>query len=126
MPDLQDLCKAAVAEANDSEQVEAYAEESRHTEVRARKGEVTTPVRGANLIGQAIPVMSAVDAVADDFDTWEGTCGKDGQMVPVGAGRKRNDRRASQPRRSYSGWVFGARPSCPPCSGSCSPGRPGR
>ncbi|HEY7401354.1 MAG TPA: TldD/PmbA family protein [Actinomycetota bacterium] len=50
------------------------------------KGEVTTPVRGANLIGQAIPVMSAVDAVADDFDTWEGTCGKDGQMVPVGSG----------------------------------------
>jgi len=49
-------------------------------------GEVTTPVRGANLIGQAIPVMSAVDAVADDFDTWEGTCGKDGQMVPVGSG----------------------------------------
>jgi TldD protein len=50
------------------------------------KGKVTTPVRGANLIGQAIPVMSAVDAVADDFDTWEGTCGKDGQMVPVGSG----------------------------------------
>jgi len=50
------------------------------------KGEVATPVRGANLIGQAIPIMNAVDAVADDFDTWEGTCGKDGQMVPVGSG----------------------------------------
>ncbi|MBI3649267.1 MAG: TldD/PmbA family protein [Actinobacteria bacterium] len=49
-------------------------------------GRVTTPVRGANLIGQAIPVMSAVDAVADDFDTWEGVCGKDGQSVPVGSG----------------------------------------
>jgi TldD protein len=31
-------------------------------------------------------VMSAVDAVADDFDTWEGMCGKDGQGVPVGSG----------------------------------------
>jgi len=50
------------------------------------RGEITTPVRGANLIGQAIPVMSAVDAVADDFDTWEGVCGKDGQGVPVGSG----------------------------------------
>jgi PmbA protein len=40
VPDLQDLCRAAVAVANASEQVEAYAEESRHTEVRARKGEV--------------------------------------------------------------------------------------
>ncbi|MGH2596605.1 MAG: TldD/PmbA family protein [Actinomycetota bacterium] len=50
------------------------------------KGRVTTPVRGANLIGHAIEVMSAVDAVADDFDTWEGVCGKDGQSAPVGSG----------------------------------------
>jgi TldD protein len=49
-------------------------------------GEVTTPVRGANLIGRAIEVMSAIDAIADDFDTWEGVCGKDGQGVPVGSG----------------------------------------
>jgi TldD protein len=50
------------------------------------RGEVTTPVRGANLIGRAIEVMSAIDGVADDFQTWEGTCGKDGQSVPVGSG----------------------------------------
>lgn len=49
-------------------------------------GRVTTPVRGANLIGRAIEIMSAIDAVADDFDTWEGVCGKDGQGVPVGSG----------------------------------------
>lgn len=49
-------------------------------------GEVTTPVRGANLIGRATDVMSAVDAIADDFDTWEGVCGKDGQGAPVGSG----------------------------------------
>ena len=49
-------------------------------------GRVTAPVRGANLIGRAIEVMSAIDAVADDFDTWEGVCGKDGQSVPVGSG----------------------------------------
>ncbi len=49
-------------------------------------GRVTTPVRGANLIGRAIEVMSAIDGVADDFDTWEGVCGKDGQSVPVGSG----------------------------------------
>ena len=49
-------------------------------------GRVTTPVRGANLIGRAIEVMSAIDAVADDFDTWPGHCGKDGQSVPVGSG----------------------------------------
>ncbi len=49
-------------------------------------GRVTTPVRGVNLIGRAIEVMSAIDAVCDDFDTWEGVCGKDGQSVPVGSG----------------------------------------
>ena len=49
-------------------------------------GQVTTPVRGANLIGRAIEVMSAVDAIAGDFDTWEGVCGKDGQSAPVGSG----------------------------------------
>ena len=50
------------------------------------RGEVTTPVRGANLIGRAIEVMSNVDAIAADFDIWPGMCGKDGQGVPVGSG----------------------------------------
>ena len=50
------------------------------------RGEMRTPVRGANLIGRAIPVMSSVDALADDFDIWPGVCGKDGQGVPVGSG----------------------------------------
>jgi TldD protein len=49
-------------------------------------GEISTPVRGANLIGRAIDVMSAVDAVGADFETWEGVCGKDGQGAPVGSG----------------------------------------
>jgi TldD protein len=49
-------------------------------------GTVTTPVRGANLIGRAIDVMRAVDAVGSDFETWEGVCGKDGQGAPVGSG----------------------------------------
>ncbi|HZD16842.1 MAG TPA: TldD/PmbA family protein, partial [Actinomycetota bacterium] len=49
-------------------------------------GELTTPVRGANLIGRAIEVMSNVDAIADDFDIWPGVCGKGGQGVPVGSG----------------------------------------
>jgi TldD protein len=50
------------------------------------KGQISTPVRGANLIGRAIDVMSAVDVVGSDFETWEGVCGKDGQGAPVGSG----------------------------------------
>jgi PmbA protein len=38
--DLLDLCRAALSRAEDGEQAEAYAGESRHTEVKARKGEV--------------------------------------------------------------------------------------
>jgi TldD protein len=49
-------------------------------------GRVGPPVRGANLIGRAIEVMSRIDAVADDFDSWQGVCGKDGQSVPVDSG----------------------------------------
>jgi len=50
-------------------------------------GEVTEPIRAANLIGNGPEVLRAIDAVGDDFDTWAGTCGKDGQGVPVSSGQ---------------------------------------
>ncbi|HTG48371.1 MAG TPA: TldD/PmbA family protein [Actinomycetota bacterium] len=40
MPELRELVRAAVDAAAPGEQVEAYAEESRHTEVKALRGEV--------------------------------------------------------------------------------------
>jgi TldD protein len=49
-------------------------------------GEITRPVRGANLVGNGIGILNAIDAVADDFETLQGTCGKEGQGVPVGNG----------------------------------------
>ena len=50
-------------------------------------GEITDPVRAANLIGNGPDVLRAIDAVGNDFDTWAGTCGKDGQGVPVSSGQ---------------------------------------
>ena len=50
------------------------------------RGEITRPVRGANLIGNGATILQAVDGVASDFDTKPGTCGKDGQGVPVSNG----------------------------------------
>jgi TldD protein len=50
-------------------------------------GEITEPVRAAQLIGNGPETLRLVDAVGDDFDTWAGTCGKDGQGVPVSAGQ---------------------------------------
>jgi TldD protein len=49
-------------------------------------GKITRPVRGANLIGNGTEILRAVDAVAGDFDSRPGTCGKDGQGVPVTTG----------------------------------------
>lgn len=50
-------------------------------------GRITAPLRDANLIGNGPDVLTKVDAVANDFDMCPGTCGKDGQSVPVGCGQ---------------------------------------
>ena len=50
-------------------------------------GEITDPIRSANLIGNGPETLQLIDAVANDFDTWAGTCGKDGQGVPVSSGQ---------------------------------------
>lgn len=51
-------------------------------------GKVTAPVKGATLIGNGPVSMTKVTAVANDLalDEGMGTCGKDGQSVPVGVG----------------------------------------
>ncbi|MFC2076038.1 TldD/PmbA family protein [candidate division KSB1 bacterium] len=51
------------------------------------EGEITYPVRGASLIGRGAEILERVDMVADDLDFGYGTCGKDGQMVPVCVGQ---------------------------------------
>lgn len=51
-------------------------------------GKVTVPVRGATLIGDGPSVLNQVSMVGNNlaFDQGVGTCGKDGQSVPVGVG----------------------------------------
>jgi TldD protein len=52
-------------------------------------GSVTRPVRGATLIGNGPDVLTRVSMVGNDMelDTGVGTCGKEGQLVPVGVGQ---------------------------------------
>ena len=52
-------------------------------------GKVTYPVRGATLIGSGPEAMNQVSMIGDDMrlDPGVGTCGKDGQSVPVGVGQ---------------------------------------
>ena len=51
------------------------------------KGQVTKPIRAAQLIGNGPDVLRMVDAVGNDFETWTGMCGKQGQSVPVSSGQ---------------------------------------
>ena len=52
-------------------------------------GRITAPVKGATLIGNGPEVMNQVSMVGNDLalDSGVGTCGKDGQSVPVGVGQ---------------------------------------
>lgn len=52
-------------------------------------GKVTTPVKGATLIGNGPEAMNRISMVGNDLqlDTGVGVCGKEGQSVPVGVGQ---------------------------------------
>jgi TldD protein len=52
-------------------------------------GEITSPIKGATLIGSGPEAMQKVSMVGNDLklDAGVGVCGKDGQSVPVGVGQ---------------------------------------
>ena len=52
-------------------------------------GKITTPIKGATLIGSGIEAMQQVSMVGNDLgiDRGVGVCGKAGQSVPVGVGQ---------------------------------------
>ena len=53
------------------------------------KGKITRPVKGAMLIGDGPEALTKISMVGNDLelDTGVGTCGKEGQSVPVGVGQ---------------------------------------
>lgn len=56
---------------------------------RIEDGKVTQPVKGATLIGNGPDVLTKVSMIGNDMklDPGIGTCGKEGQGVPVGVGQ---------------------------------------
>ncbi len=52
-------------------------------------GKITYPVKGATLIGNGPDVLTRVSMIGNDLklDAGVGTCGKEGQSVPVGVGQ---------------------------------------
>jgi TldD protein len=51
------------------------------------KGRVTSPVRGATLIGNGLEALRAIDGIAGDLEIATGFCGKAGQRVAAGVGQ---------------------------------------
>ena len=52
-------------------------------------GQITQPIQNATLIGNGLDVLTKISMVGNDLalDTGVGTCGKEGQSVPVGVGQ---------------------------------------
>lgn len=52
-------------------------------------GKITSPVKGAMLIGDGPEALSRISMIGNDMklDSGVGTCGKEGQSVPVGVGQ---------------------------------------
>ncbi|OYV41761.1 MAG: metalloprotease TldD [Rhodospirillales bacterium 20-64-7] len=63
-------------------------------------GKITAPVKGATLIGNGPDALTKIEAIGNDpeLDPGVGTCGKNGQGVPVGVG---------QPTLKMSGLTIG-------------------
>jgi TldD protein len=56
---------------------------------RIENGRITAPVKGATLIGNGPDALTRATMIGNDMqlDSGIGTCGKDGQSVPVGVGQ---------------------------------------
>ena len=52
-------------------------------------GKITKPIKGASIVGNGPDILKKVSMVGNDssLDSGVGTCGKDGQSVPVGVGQ---------------------------------------
>ncbi len=52
-------------------------------------GKITKPIKGASIVGNGPEILKKVSMVGNDssLDSGVGTCGKDGQSVPVGVGQ---------------------------------------
>jgi TldD protein len=56
---------------------------------KIEQGKITHPIKGATLIGNGPDILTKISMIGNDLslDHGVGTCGKDGQSVPVGVGQ---------------------------------------
>ena len=68
---------------------EVTAARTTAAQLQIENGKLAYPVKGATLIGNGPDVLNYVSMIGNDMklDTGIGTCGKEGQSVPVGVGQ---------------------------------------
>ena len=89
-------------------------------------GEITEPLREGNLIGNGPQVLHDIDLLGNDFAMGSpGTCGKDGQGVPVGDGQPTLRVKSHDHRRNGSLSMATRRPARARPAASWSRRRPG-
>jgi TldD protein len=49
-------------------------------------GKLTRPIKNATLIGTNVQILNEVEMIGNDMGFFLGTCGKEGQYIPVTAG----------------------------------------
>ena len=54
---------------------------------KVEKGKITTPVRGATLIGKGIDVLTKIDMISDNMTMAQGMCGSVSGSVPTNVGQ---------------------------------------
>lgn len=54
--------------------------------VMIENGQLAQKVRGVKLTGNVFETLKNIDGVSQDFAHDQGTCGKEGQQMPVGSG----------------------------------------
>lgn len=50
-------------------------------------GKITSPVKGATLIGTGLEILNKIEMVSDNFDSGEGMCGSVSGSIPAGLGQ---------------------------------------
>lgn len=50
-------------------------------------GKITSPVKGATLIGTGLEILNKIEMVSDNFDSGEGMCGSLSGSIPAGLGQ---------------------------------------
>jgi predicted Zn-dependent protease len=86
---LLDASSSDLATLSKKVSVSVYEFDSQSRKVAIENGKIGPAIKGATLIGNGPDALTHVSMIGNDMrmDSGVGTCGKEGQSVPVGVGQ---------------------------------------